>query len=69
MNKKEIKKGILPYVILIIIMLFVIYFFNVFNVKVNDLTYDTFINNLNNDEITEITITPSIDGGIYEIFR
>ena len=67
MNKKEIKKGILPYVILIIIMLFVIYFFNVFNVKVNDLTYDTFINNLNNDEITEITITPSIDGGIYEI--
>ena len=67
MNKKEIKKGILPYVILIIIMLFVIYFFNVFNVKVNDLTYDTFINNLNNDKITEITITPSIDGGIYEI--
>ena len=67
MNKKKIKKGILPYVILIIIMLFVIYFFNVFNVKVNDLTYDTFINNLNNDEITEITITPSIDGGIYEI--
>ena len=45
MNKKEIKKGVLPYVVLIIIMLGVIYFFNVLNIKVNDLTYDSFLNN------------------------
>ena len=51
MNKKEIKKGILPYVVLIVIMLFVIYFFNVFNVKVNDLTYDKFVSSLNNNEV------------------
>ena len=49
MNKKEIKKGIVPYVALIVIMLFVIYFFNVFNVKVNDLSYDKFVSNLNNN--------------------
>ena len=67
MNKKEIKKGILPYVILIAIMLVVIYLFNVMNVQVNDLTYDKFISNLNNDEVTEITIIPSIDGGVYNI--
>ena len=67
MNKKEIKKGIMPYVVLIVIMLVVIYFFNIFNVKVNDLTYDKFVNSLNNNEITEITIIPSIDGGVYNI--
>jgi len=67
MNKKEIKKGIVPYVALIVIMLFVIYFFNIFNVKVNDLSYDKFVSNLNNNEVTEITIIPSIDGGVYNI--
>ena len=67
MNKKEIKKGILPYVVLIAIMLVVIYLFNVMNIKVNDLTYDKFISNLNNNEVTEITIVPSIDGGVYNI--
>ena len=67
MNKKEIKKGVLPYVVLIIIMLGVIYFFNVLNVKVNDLTYDSFLNSLNNNEVTEVKIVPSVDGGIYNI--
>ena len=37
MNKKEIKKGIVPYVVLIVIMLGVIYFFNILNIKVNDM--------------------------------
>ncbi len=67
MNKKEIKKGILPYVALIVIMLLVIYFFNVFNAKVNNLTYDKFVNALNNNDVKEITILPSIDGGVYTI--
>ena len=67
MNKKEIKKGVLPYVVLIIIMLGVIYFFNVLNIKVNDLTYDSFLNSLNNNEVTEVKIVPSVDGGIYNI--
>jgi len=67
MNKKDLKKGIVPYVVLIVIMLAVIYFFNIFNVKVNELTYDKFVNKLNNNEITEITIIPSLDGGVYNI--
>ncbi len=67
MNKKEIKKGILPYVVLAIIMLGVIYFFNVLNIKVNDLTYDKFVASLNNNEVSELKIVPSIDGGIYDI--
>ncbi len=67
MNKKEIKKGIIPYVVLIIIMLGVIYLFNILNVKINDLTYDKFVNALNNNEVEEIKILPNIDGGVYKI--
>ncbi len=67
MNKKEIKKGIVPYVVLIAIMLLVIYFFNIFNVKVNEFDWNQFNNKLSNNEVKEITITPSIDGGVYNI--
>ena len=67
MNKKEIKKGIVPYVVLIVIMLGVIYFFNILNIKVNDLTYDKFVSSLNNNEVKEIKVIPIIDGGVYNI--
>ena len=67
MNRKEIKKGIIPYAVLIVVMLLIIYFFNVLNVKVNDLTYDKFVSALNNNEVKEITILPNINGGIYNI--
>ncbi len=67
MNKKEIKKGMVPYVVLIVIMIGVIYFFNVLNVKVNNLTYDKFLSSLNNNEVKEIKVVPSIDGGVYNI--
>ena len=40
MNRKNIKRGLLPYVFLILIILVVFYIFNVVNVKVNTLTYD-----------------------------
>ena len=65
MNKKEIKKGIIPYIALIAIMLGVIYLFNILNVTVHDLSYDKLVNALNNNEIKEIKISPSIDSGVY----
>ena len=67
MNKKEIKKGIVPYVALILIMLGVIYLFNILNLEVHNLTYDKFVNALNNNEVKEVTILPSLDGGVYTI--
>ena len=67
MNKKEIRKGVVPYAVLIVVMLLIIYFFNVLNVKVNNLTYDKFVSALNNNEVKELTILPSIDGGVYTI--
>ncbi len=67
MNKKDIRKGIIPYVVLLVLMLIIVYCFNVFNVKTHELTYDEFISDLNNNKISELTIVPSIDGGVYDV--
>ena len=67
MNKKEVKKGLLPYLVLFIVMLGILYFFNLSNTKVNQFTYDQFITHMDNKEITEIAITPRSSAGVYEI--
>ena len=40
MNKKNVKKGLLPYALLLFVMLFVYYILTVGSFKVNDLTYN-----------------------------
>ena len=67
MNKKNIQKGLLPYLLIFLFMIGVLYFFNIVNKKVNILTYDTFIENAVEGKVEEIVITPKSDAGIYEI--
>ncbi len=67
MNKKEVKKGLFPYLVLFIVMLGMLYFFNLSNNKVNQFTYDQFVTYMDNKEITEISITPRSGAGVYEI--
>ena len=67
MNKKEVRKGLLPYLVLFVVMLGILYFFSLSNNKVNQFTYDEFINYMNNEEIKEILITPRNSAGVYEI--
>ena len=67
MNKKEVKRGLLPYLVLFVVMLGILYFFSLSNNKVNQFTYDEFINYMNNKEIKEILITPRNSAGVYEI--
>lgn len=67
MNKKEIKKSLIPYLLLFIVMIGIFYFFTVSNRKVNQFTYDQFIEHMNNDEIKEIVIVPRNNAGVYEI--
>ena len=67
MNKKEVRKGLLPYLVLFVVMLGILYFFSLSNNKVNQFTYDEFINYMNNKEIKEILITPRNSAGVYEI--
>ena len=67
MNKKVVKKSIFSYILLAVVILGVIYFFNVLNKKVNDLNYSEFINAMNKGEVTELTITPSGNAGVYSL--
>ena len=67
MNKKAVKKGLLPYVFLFLIILSVMYFFNIMNKKVNIFTYDEFMDHADKKEITEIIIVPRSRSGVYEI--
>ena len=50
MNKKVVKKGILPYVVLIIFLTSIMFFADAMNTEVHDITYDKFI--------SEFHITP-----------
>ena len=65
MNKKTIKKNAIPYGLLFVFIIGVLAFMNIANSKINELTYNEFNNNL--DKVTEVTITPSNNAGVYEL--
>ena len=67
MNKKEIKKGLLPYAFLLIFFLGCLIIFKMFNTVVNEITYDEFIKDLNGGKITELTITPKVRTETYKL--
>ena len=67
MNKKEIKKGLLPYAFLLIFFLGCLIMFKMFNTVVNEITYDEFIKDLNGGKITELTITPKVRTETYKL--
>ena len=67
MNKKTIKKGLLPYVFLFLIILGVLYFFNIGNKKVEVITYDKFLEYADEGVIKEIDITPNSRASLYSI--
>ena len=65
--KKTVKKGLVPYLFLILVMLGIFYFFNVMNQKVNVLTYDELMKAFDNKQVTEIEVTPKEPAKVYEI--
>ena len=65
-DKKTIKKGLLPYLFLFIIMLGVLYVFNVINKDIHELSYDEFIEKLDNNKITELELIARGSGYTYE---
>ena len=67
MNKREIKKSLMPYTFLLIFIVGCLIVFNLFNHKVNELTYDEFMKNLNGGKITELTITPKVRTETYKL--
>ena len=67
MNKKTVKKGLFPYVFLFIFIITCLLIFNMFNTQINEMSYDEFISELNNEKVTELNITPKTRTETYEI--
>ena len=66
MDKKTVKRGLLPYLFIALFMLGIFYVFNVTNQKVNVLTYDEFVDELDGGKIKELEIVAKASGYTYE---
>ena len=67
MNKNSIRKTLIPYLIILVVVASVFLFADIFDRKVNVLTYDELITNINSGVVDKITITPNDNAGIYKI--
>ena len=67
MKKNDMKKNVIPYVLLIALMLVIFYMYKVMSVKVNNLTFNEFMGKVSSGEVTELAVTPNKDGGVYSI--
>ena len=67
MNKNAVKRGILPYIFLVVIILGVYYFYGVFNKEVHALSYKELITAIEEKKVTEMKITPKERSSVYEI--
>ena len=67
MNKKVVKKGIFPYLAMFIFMAIILFALNIGGTKVNELSYDEFLNSMNSSNIEEINITPYTNANVYQI--
>ena len=69
MNKKtKINKNtFISYILFILFMIAVVLLVKGANVKVNKLSYDEFLRDLNNNKVTELVITPKQSSSIYQI--
>ena len=67
MNRKTVKKGLLPYLFLFLVMLGVVYFLNAANKKVNVITYDEFLGFAKEGNVEKINITPNSRASLYDV--
>ena len=65
-DKKTVKRGLLPYLFLFIAMLGIFYFFNIANKKVNVISYNEFVEKLDSGEIEELNLVARTSGYTYE---
>ena len=66
MDKKSVKRGLLLYLFLALAILGFLYFFNVMNNKVNVISYNEFIEELDEGKITELELIARTNGYTYE---
>lgn len=66
-NKDNVKKSVIPYLLLFVLMLGIMYYMRYAQLKVHTLTYDQFISELNNGNITEVMIDPRVSASNYVV--
>ena len=64
---KNLKKGLVPYLLLTLLLLGIYYGVTVLNREVHKYSYDEFISYIEKNEVVEVKTVPSNNGGIYEI--
>ncbi|MGI6324850.1 MAG: ATP-dependent zinc metalloprotease FtsH [Bacilli bacterium] len=67
MHRRGIRKGIVPYLFLFILMVSIFYGFNILNRKVHVLNYGQLIDYFEQNNITQVTIIPRDRAKIYEL--
>ena len=67
MNKNTVKRGILPYIFLVVIILGVYFFYGVLNKEVHNLSYKELVTAIESKKVAEMKITPKSRSAVYEI--
>ncbi len=66
-KKSGLMKNLLPYILLGLVILSTLYFFNNLGNKVHEIDYNEFISNLNNGDVAELEVTPKSGAGVYTV--
>ena len=66
-DKKTVKRGLLPYLFIVLLILGILYLFNYLNHTTNVLTYNEFMDNLADGKVSEITLVPRERAQTYEV--
>ncbi len=67
MKRRTYKKQTMPYALLFIVIIGVLVFYNLSQYKVNEFTYNEFINELANEKVESLEITEKSRAGLYFI--
>ena len=67
MDKKVVKRGLLPYVFILLFMLGTFYFVTSLNNNVANLSYDEFISKLEKNQVKEMQVVAKTGGYTYEV--
>ncbi len=66
-NKNNFAKQTMPYILLFMVIMGIMLFYDLSKYTVHDLTYDKFMSNLSDGTVEKIEITPKSKAGVYEI--
>ena len=66
-NNNNIKRDLVPYVLLLLAAIFILFGTNLFGGQIHELSYSEFEKNLKENKITELSISPRTSGLVYEV--